>query len=278
MNEDLKMLALDTTGMNPANVIKIEEMKVSIREKAATTGIALNSFSIFYVDGTAKEEILKLLPSNIGKVPISYIGVPLITKQIGVNDCKRLIDKVKAKVHNWKNKMLSYAGRLQLVAFVLASMQVYWESVFILPKTMVKDIDRLPKGFLWCQGDLSRGKAKVAWKLVCRPKNEGCLGIKNLCDGNEGISIWEVKCDNNSRWWDGGIPSDTLQIEDFPNADSKVKISDIIINVLVDRKDKTVRDNKEGNKVKYSVSKMWKDDAVIVRLLYKVLQLPRQST
>nr|GEV39752.1 hypothetical protein [Tanacetum cinerariifolium]GEX13181.1 hypothetical protein [Tanacetum cinerariifolium] len=59
--------------------------------------------------------------------------------------------------------------------------------------TMVKDIDRLPKGFLWCQRDLSRGKAK----------------------------------------WDGGIPSDTLQIKDLPNADSKVKISDMVINASV---------------------------------------------
>ncbi|GKG40545.1 hypothetical protein Tco_0467322, partial [Tanacetum coccineum] len=60
--------------------------------------------------------------------------------------------------------MLSYAGRLQLIASVLSLMQMYWASVFILPKLIVKDIHRLFKGFLWCQGDLSRGKAKVAWK------------------------------------------------------------------------------------------------------------------
>nr|GEX68190.1 zf-RVT domain-containing protein [Tanacetum cinerariifolium] len=81
--------------------------------------------------------------------------------------------------------MLSYAGRLQLVASILASMQVYWASVFILPRTVVKDIDRLLKGFLWCQGDLSKRKPKVAWKQICRPKNEGGLGIKNLYDWNE---------------------------------------------------------------------------------------------
>ncbi|GJY87105.1 RNA-directed DNA polymerase, eukaryota, reverse transcriptase zinc-binding domain protein [Tanacetum coccineum] len=88
------------------------------------------------VDDRTKAEILDILPFNIGKLPVSYLGVPLITKQIGVKECKSLVDKVKAKVNNWKNRLLSYAGRLQLVAFVLASMQVYWASVFILPKTV----------------------------------------------------------------------------------------------------------------------------------------------
>ncbi|GJX86343.1 RNA-directed DNA polymerase, eukaryota, reverse transcriptase zinc-binding domain protein [Tanacetum coccineum] len=36
--------------------------------------------------------------------------------KIGVNDCKCLIDKVKKKLSDWKNKSLSYAGRSQLIA------------------------------------------------------------------------------------------------------------------------------------------------------------------
>ncbi|GJV74645.1 hypothetical protein Tco_1506229 [Tanacetum coccineum] len=58
-------------------------------------------------------------------------------------------------------------------------------SVFILPKLIVKDIHRLFKGFLWCQGDLSRGKAKVAWKHVCKLKNQCSLGIRDLAEWDE---------------------------------------------------------------------------------------------
>ncbi|GJY46428.1 RNA-directed DNA polymerase, eukaryota, reverse transcriptase zinc-binding domain protein [Tanacetum coccineum] len=99
---------------------------------------------------------------------------------------------IKAKVNNRKNKLLSYAGRLQLIASILSSMQVYWASVFILPKSVVKEIDKLLKGFLWCQGALSKGKAKVAWKQICRPKDERGLGE----------SIWTIDCDKNaSHGW-----------------------------------------------------------------------------
>ena len=69
---------------------------------------------------------------------------------------------------------------MQLISAVLSSMQVFWASVFVIPKTTVKYIERAFKSFLWCQVELSRGKAKSAWKNVCKPKNHGGLGVKQL--------------------------------------------------------------------------------------------------
>ena len=127
----------------------------------------------------------------------------MITKQLTFTDCKCLIDKVKIKVSNWKNKLLSYAGRLQLIVSILSAMQVYWASVFVLPKAVIKDIDKLLKGFLWCQGELSKGKAKVAWKIICRPKCEGGLGIKELEQWNEVLMtkhLWNVASNKQTIW------------------------------------------------------------------------------
>ncbi|GJR71587.1 hypothetical protein Tco_0083952 [Tanacetum coccineum] len=76
---------------------------------------------------------------------IKYLGIPLLSKKIGISDCKVLVDKVKSKVNDWKHKTLSYAGRLQLIASVLSAMQTYWASVMILPKTIVKEINSLLK-------------------------------------------------------------------------------------------------------------------------------------
>lgn len=41
------------------------------------------------------------------------------------------------------------------------------------------------RGFLWCQGDLNHGKAKVPWHVVCLPKSQGGLGVRNL-------ELWNV--------------------------------------------------------------------------------------
>nr|GEU81507.1 RNA-directed DNA polymerase, eukaryota, reverse transcriptase zinc-binding domain protein [Tanacetum cinerariifolium] len=62
------------------------------------------------------DEILQILPFKREKLHVRYLGVPLISKKIGVKDCKSLIDKVKAKVMDWKNHSLSYAGRVQRIA------------------------------------------------------------------------------------------------------------------------------------------------------------------
>ncbi|GJV32920.1 RNA-directed DNA polymerase, eukaryota, reverse transcriptase zinc-binding domain protein [Tanacetum coccineum] len=48
-----------------------------------------------------KQDILSILPLKIGSLPVSYLGVPLITKHLTFTDYKVLIDKVKIKVNDW---------------------------------------------------------------------------------------------------------------------------------------------------------------------------------
>nr|GEY62122.1 putative RNA-directed DNA polymerase, eukaryota, reverse transcriptase zinc-binding domain protein [Tanacetum cinerariifolium] len=96
------------------------------------------------------------------KRALKYVGVPLVVKKIGVKDCKCLIDKVKTRIHDWKNKSLNYARRAQLISYVLASIKVYWASVLKFPKAVIKDIERAFKGVLWNQSEIQKGKAKIS--------------------------------------------------------------------------------------------------------------------
>ncbi|GJX14321.1 hypothetical protein Tco_0206079 [Tanacetum coccineum] len=77
---------------------------------------------------------------------MKYLGVPLITKKITANDCEPLVEKVKSRILDWRNKALSYLGRLQLIASVLSAMQIYWASVFLLPKNVIYEINKMLKG------------------------------------------------------------------------------------------------------------------------------------
>ncbi|GJU01500.1 RNA-directed DNA polymerase, eukaryota, reverse transcriptase zinc-binding domain protein [Tanacetum coccineum] len=125
---------------------------------------------------------------EFGKLPMKYLGVPLITKRLGIKNCKVLVDKVRDRISNWKNKCLSYDGRLQLIASILESIQVYWCTVFLLPKAILKKIDNLLKCFLWCNGELTRAKKDTLWvKWISTVKLNG----KNF---------WEVNADVNDSW------------------------------------------------------------------------------
>ncbi|XP_071689788.1 uncharacterized protein [Rutidosis leptorrhynchoides] len=148
-----------------ANSASVTVIRDSLEEFKRCSGLvpSLPKSTAFFanVPSSMKTLILDILPFEEGKLPV-------------------LVERVKHKVDDWKNKYLSFAGRLQLMISVLTSMQIYWCFVFILPDTTINKIEKILRDFLWCQGEMKRGKAKVKWDDVCNPKNEGGLGIKRL--------------------------------------------------------------------------------------------------
>lgn len=168
-------------------------IKDTLSEFSSKSGLLPNMSKNTIFFGNVKagviSDILQILPFKVGKLPMKYLGVPRITKKISTSECKQLVDKVKSRVEDWKNKYLSYAGRLQLIPSLLSTLSVYWAVVFLLPKASVYDIDKVLKGFLWCKGELEKGKAKIAWKEVCKPKSQGGLGLRLLREWNEALMI-----------------------------------------------------------------------------------------
>ncbi|GJR77093.1 putative reverse transcriptase zinc-binding domain-containing protein [Tanacetum coccineum] len=58
-------------------------------------------------------------------------------------------------------------------------------------------------GFLWCQGETKRGKAKVYRDDVCLPTNEGGLGVRKLDTINIALMtshIWKLITHKESMW------------------------------------------------------------------------------
>ncbi|GJW51394.1 hypothetical protein Tco_0092745, partial [Tanacetum coccineum] len=150
-----------------------------------------------------KYAILHIMPFEEGRLSVKYLGVPLVSSRLVFKDCKELIERVESRLNEWKNKALSFAGRLQLVQSVIGSLHVFWASVFILPMRILLDIEQLMRGFLWGHGDTGRVKAKVAWDVVCLPKEEGGLGIRRLDHFNKALmvsQIWKLLQKKESLW------------------------------------------------------------------------------
>ncbi|XP_022014827.1 uncharacterized protein LOC110914335 [Helianthus annuus] len=107
------------------------------------------------------------------------------------------------KIDNWMTKSLSFAGRLQLINSVLSSMHIFWAAVFIIPAHVTKDLEKRMRHFLWNKGRQGKVHAKVAWKEVCLPKEEGGLGIKSISDVNKALitnHIWSIISNRRSLW------------------------------------------------------------------------------
>ncbi|XP_022014977.1 uncharacterized protein LOC110914496 [Helianthus annuus] len=162
--------------------------------------------TIFFCNVTnhVKDSILELMPFVEGKLPVRYLGVPLISSRLGYNDCRVLVERLEKRITHWRNKLLSFAGRLQLIVSVLSSMHIYWSSVFMLPARIINELEACMRNFLWSQeSSYSKGKAKVSWKAVCTPKYEGGLGIRRIGDMNKALMsnhIWSIISKRESLW------------------------------------------------------------------------------
>ncbi|GKV09536.1 hypothetical protein SLEP1_g21022 [Rubroshorea leprosula] len=85
---------------------------------------------------------------------------------------------------SWASKNLSFAGRLQLISSVIQEITTFWCSTFILPKKVIKEVEKLCAAFLWQSSTESARGAKVNWLSLCHPKQEGGLGLKSLMHWN----------------------------------------------------------------------------------------------
>ncbi|KAG6506034.1 hypothetical protein ZIOFF_031349 [Zingiber officinale] len=149
-----------------------------------------------------KAEILTMLNFKEGSLPVTYLGISLISSGLKKEHCDKIIHKITARITCWISRFLSYGGRIQLVISVLQSLYVYMCSIFMLPKSIIQSIDRLCWDFLW-HGNSNSKSRPVAWHDVCLPKKEGGLGLKSLSIWNcaaVGKNIWFLLTSYKSLW------------------------------------------------------------------------------
>ncbi|KAL0292615.1 UNVERIFIED_CONTAM: Transposon TX1 uncharacterized protein [Sesamum calycinum] len=152
-----------------------------------------------------RDSLLATLGFQEGLLPLRYLGLPLISARLSITDCQPLLQKIDSRIKGWEGVQISFAGRVQLIKSVLISFEVYWAMAFILPKGIIKEMIKRLRTFLW-KGTSAYGYPKVAWEAVCRPIDEGGLGIKDILALNRALMskhLWAViKQDRTSIWVD----------------------------------------------------------------------------
>ena len=182
-------------------------VKETLNSFYGLSGLAANANkSNIYLSGVQFDEasqIRNCFGFPIGSTPFKYLGIPLITTKLSLSDCSSLVERVVSRIQSWENKLLSYAGRLQLVKSILCSLQVFWASHLFLPKKIHMLIEQNLRCFLWSGSCTSHYSSKVAWEVVCAPTSEGGLGIKSLHIWNKALMarhIWILLIDDSSLW------------------------------------------------------------------------------
>lgn len=188
----------------------VESMKqlLGIFEKfAATSGLKANQMkSCIYFGGVpdaVKQDILEVSGMVEGRLPFKYLGVPLSDQKLTRMQCQPLLQKILQRINCWASKLLSYAGRVQLIKSVIFGVQMFWSQVFVLPQKVLKEIQIACRTFLWTGKAITSKRAMVAWEKVVLPVHAGGLNIINLEVWNKaaiGKLLWSLNQHKDIIW------------------------------------------------------------------------------
>lgn len=185
----------------------IEGILAVFKRFARMSGLSISlEKSTLYLAGVKEVDsvaILEQFPFEAGALPVRYLGLPLLTKKMNAKDYSPLISRIRNRISTWTARHLTFAGRLQLIGSVLYSIINFWMSAYRLPNSCIHEINSICAAFLWSGPVLSPHKAKVSWADVCKPKEEGGLGLRNLLEANT-VSclklIWRLMAVRSSLW------------------------------------------------------------------------------
>ncbi|CAN0878690.1 Putative ribonuclease H protein At1g65750 [Linum grandiflorum] len=72
-------------------------------------------------------------------------------------------------------------------------MAAYWMSIFVLPQSVIKQVEDVCSHFVWNPGGEGRKKARVSWRNLTYPVREGGVGVRDL-------RWWNVACTSRHLW------------------------------------------------------------------------------
>uniref|UniRef100_J3LXP2 Reverse transcriptase zinc-binding domain-containing protein n=1 Tax=Oryza brachyantha TaxID=4533 RepID=J3LXP2_ORYBR len=150
-----------------------------------------------------EESMIQVLGCKKEPLLMNYLGLPLSCNKLGLADWAPTIARVDKYLSGWELSLLSYSERITLINAVLNAVPIYSMCAYILPASIIHAIDKKRRAFLWTGEDKCSGaKCLVAWEQVCKPKQEGGLGIRCLRTQNKALILKKL-CDltNDTSPW-----------------------------------------------------------------------------
>lgn len=98
---------------------------------------------------------------------------------------------------------LSFARRYQLVQSTLNQIPNYQMRIFLLPRKIHTQFDKINKNFLWVHSDTIRRMHLVGWDKIIKSKTNGSLGIKKGAIMNAAFMTklrWDLEINKQKTW------------------------------------------------------------------------------
>jgi ribonuclease HI len=110
----------------------------------------------------------------------TYLGLPSMVGRSKKATFGFIKDRIWKKINSWRGRALSKAGKDVMIKSVLQAIPSYIMSVYLIPGSIISDIERMLNSFWWGDGSNHKGIRWLAWDRLARPKAVGGLGYRDF--------------------------------------------------------------------------------------------------
>ncbi|RVW26393.1 putative ribonuclease H protein [Vitis vinifera] len=110
---------------------------------------------------------------RVGQLSAVYLGLPLGASNRASSAWDGMEEKVRRRLALWKRQYLSKGGRITLIKSMLVSIPLYQMSLFRMPKSVARRLEKLQRDFLWRGANGGNKAHLVKWEVVCADKEKG---------------------------------------------------------------------------------------------------------
>jgi hypothetical protein len=97
----------------------------------------------------AQEDLSRLMGVRHVLGTITYLGLPSMAGRSKKETFSYVKDCIWKRINSWRGHALSKAGKEVMIKSVLQSHTSYVMSVYLIPKTIIKEIERMVNSFSW---------------------------------------------------------------------------------------------------------------------------------
>jgi hypothetical protein len=159
-------------------------LKAVLRGFEMVSGLKVNFWKSCVMGINVEDEFLAMasefLNCRIGGIPFKYLGLPVGANPRKMSTWEPMLNVIRGRLGGWGNKYVSLGGRIVLINAVLNAIPTFYLSYLKLPKKVWKELVKIQRVFLWAGLSNHSKTCWVKWDVICRPKKEGGLGVRDL--------------------------------------------------------------------------------------------------
>ncbi|XP_026436570.1 uncharacterized protein LOC113334557 [Papaver somniferum] len=196
-----------------ADIEQVKNLRLILLSFEMLTGLKIN-FAKSQIFGVGFDGDLNLFSSLLGCynviLPTTYLGLPLRDKCGGVAKWDKVVDKFIARLPGWQKSLLSRARKITLINSVLVCLPVYCMSLFEMPISVARNLEKIMRNFLWNDNKGRKKIHPVKWEVF----NHALLAKWSWRYATEDDVLWrkiiEEKYGTSNPFWCPKIPNCTF--------------------------------------------------------------------